>query len=224
MKQRKTINKISSEQLKELVDFLNSYDCDIVNQKPCDENVFWDMLFNYTISLYNYTRNCFDSQVFAVANEIRALLGHMSDYAMSLGKDRRNFEKAYGHFRRINLDLLKILCDEFDKAIALFIDQCYKFDLRNVDSKFLETLLTNYVKAKEAYIDAQKNERVGSDSDQNIIELYFTAAKGYGDTLLYYIKNKDIVKKAIKKARIKSGCSIAYYVVSAIVGVLLIVL
>ena len=104
------------------------------------------------------------------SNEIRAILGHLSQYRMSnYNIDKNDLRKAYGHFRRLNLDLLKILCDIFNKNLYKILTQQYKYDLRNVKDDYLVNFDKKYITARRLYLKAQREESSGSDRNKHNI-------------------------------------------------------
>lgn len=182
----------------ELEDFiLESYDTNVLNTTPKSEKELLNMYQKYTDVLYQYLRLCIDDFMHALNNEIRAILGHLAEYrTIPETRDKRNLDKAYGHFRRLNLDALKILCDEFDRGLSVNLKKQYSYDYRDVCVDYLKVYAERYFKAKHLYIEAQQKERVGCDRDvHNIIELYYVAAKEYILLKKFYDeKKKDILK------------------------------
>ena len=89
----------------------------------------------------------------------------MSNYNI----DKNDLRKAYGHFRRLNLDLLKILCDIFNKNLYKILTQQYKYDLRNVKDDYLVNFDKKYITARRLYLKAQREESSGSDRNKHNI-------------------------------------------------------
>lgn len=169
---------ITVSQLEEYI--LNYFDADKINQKP--ETVS-DLLRYYkdtTDYLYQYLRCVSDKELIFASNELRAALGHIAEYRINNDGTKNDLEKAYGHFRRMTLDILKVICDVFDESLLRFFKKACKVDFRNVDNEFLKDYSQSYFKAKQLYLSAQSDERTGADSEKhNVIEKYLLAAKEY---------------------------------------------
>ena len=185
--------------------FLNTYDAKNLNVSPKNKTELLEKYQKYTELLYQYLRTVSGDFIFPVNNEIRAMLGHLSEYVESDEKKDKELQRAYGHLRRINLDALKIICDDFDKFFSKKMKKIYKYDYRDTLKSFLKIYAEKYFTAKNKYIDAQTKESVGSDSEKenddktgeehNVILLYFDAAKEYIELKQYYEKyRKDIIK------------------------------
>ena len=108
---------ITVSQLEEYI--LNYFDADKINQKP--ETVS-DLLRYYkdtTDYLYQYLRCVSDKELIFASNELRAALGHIAEYRINNDGTKNDLEKAYGHFRRMTLDILKVICDVFDEVLSI---------------------------------------------------------------------------------------------------------
>lgn len=183
---------------------IKSYNPITVNIQPKTERELLNIYYKYTDVLYQYLRYNVDNFMHALNNEIRAMLGHLAEYRISDTGDKRDLDKAYGHFRRLNLDALKILCDEFDRTLSKKLKQQYKYDYRNTCADYLKEFGERYIKAKNLYIKAQEDERVGCDSHtHNIIKLYYDAAKEYILLKQYYDSKKKVIQKAKREIIIK---------------------
>jgi hypothetical protein len=155
--------------------------------------------------------------VFVLGNEARAMFGHLADYRLNPQK-RKNLLDAYGHFRRLNLDAFKIICDELDKFLFSYFQKHYHYDYRNVRRNFLLEYSKKYFAAQKAYLDAQVKEQTGSDRlVGNIIEEYFQAAKLYVDLFIFLQENNSGLEKTKWKAVAKS----TFVVVGSALGILL---
>lgn len=185
--------------------FMESYDVNIINTPPQTEDDLLRAYYGHSDILYQYIRLTVNSFVDPLFNEIRAMLGHCAAYRLhDPDSTKRDLEKAYGHFRRFNLDALKILCNEFDKSLALQFKKQYNHDYRNVYSDYLRDYGTAYFKAKKLYINAQFNEQVGSDSlVHNVFSLYYEAAKEYIHLKQFYQSYKSSILKAKRIATLK---------------------
>lgn len=169
---------VTVSQLEEYI--LNDFDAEEINQKP---KTVSDLLRYYkdtTDYLYQYLRCVSDKELIFASNELRAALGHIAEYRINNDGTKNDLEKAYGHFRRMTLDILKVICDVFDDSLLRFFKKACKVDFRNVDKDFLKDYSQSYFKAKQLYLSAQADERTGADSDKhNVIEKYLSAAKEY---------------------------------------------
>ena len=190
----------------ELEDYLlTKFDACAVDTPPSTEAELYQCYCDNTDYLYQYLRKVVGNWLFALSNEIRAMLGHMSDYRVSPGKKReKNLDKAYGHFRRLTLDAFKVLCDEFDKSLSRQMRQQYSYDYRDEYKNYLGDFAQQYVIAKQEYLAAQCLEKLGSDRDEhNIFELYYGAACKYIKLKQFYQQNKACILKVQHKAKFK---------------------
>ena len=179
---------------------IESFDADKIDVKPKTEKELLLYYAEYTDILFQYLRVIVDEQLFYISNEIRALLGHLSDYRVYSDITKNNLEKAYGHFRRMNLDAFKTLCDMFDDALSRQLRKDYTLDYREVSSDYLEKFSQMYFSARESYLEAQTNERTGSDSHvHNILGQYYIAIKKYIELKQYYMENKSDIKRIKRK-------------------------
>ena len=196
---------------------LTQYNPDIINSQPSNEKDLLNIYYSYTDILFQYVRNYTERFINPITNEIRALLGHLAEYRISDQRSTKiDLEKAYGHLRRINLDLMKILCDEFDRSFSKIQKSQSRYDLRNMKNDYTLTFGKKYFNAKNLYINAQKEERLGCDSHtHNIYDLYYQAAKEYIELKIYYQKYKnDIIW--IKTKTIASN---TFFILLAVAGV-----
>lgn len=180
---------------------LESYDAEVLNTSPETEKELLSMYQKYSDVLYQYLRLIIDNFIHTLNNEIRAMFGHLAEYRISNSSwDKRELDKAYGHFRRLNLDALKILCNEFDRSLSVKLKKQYSYDYRDICVNYLEEFSQKYFSAKRLYIKAQQEERVGSDSRvHNIIELYYNAAKEYILLKQYYEEKKKSIQMVKRK-------------------------
>ena len=191
-----------------------SYDAATVEQRPKTEDELFDIYVTSTDPILDFTKDLLKLDTKALDNEVRAMFGHLSEYRLSDGKDRGELQKAYGHFRRLNIDMFKIICDEFDKALLHWLKKYSHYDYRNMKEDFLKALVQQYLKAHSEYLNAQQEERVGSDYNKHqIVSIYHSAAKQYIDVwrlLAQYKKQTVIVKiKRISKVAVSSAFTIA---------------
>ena len=177
---------------------LTEYDCNKIDTKPSTENELLVCYYEYTSNLYKYVRfiekNYF---LHGISNEIRAMMGHLADYRNKKETNsKRNLEKAYGHFRRANLDLLKLLCNQMDKIYFRKMQWQYKFDYRKVCNTYLLEFSQKYICAKQKYEVAQKEENLGTDSGvHNIFELYYNAGTEYISLKQFCDQNEKQIRR-----------------------------
>lgn len=205
------------EYIRELEDYIiNSYNPAAIDSVPKTERELLSVYQTYTVPAYVYVSSMFRF-VFPISNEIRAMLGHLSEYRAGEECRREELSSAYGHFRRINLDLLKTLCDEWDRSLGLILRRQYRYDYRNTCKNYLKLYGDQYFAAKNAYLEAQKQERVGRDSyAHNIFELYYKAVVQYILLKQFYEDHKKEIKKIKRKANMKK----TFGWIAAVYGVL----
>lgn len=172
-----------------------------LDTKPMTEQQLLRMYADYTLPLYEYLDRLFDFP-YAICNEIRAMLGHLSQYNSDKQSNRIELEKAYGHFRRVNLDSLKVICDELDRSLSYNWIKDTKYDFRDYQNNYIKEFGERLICARNRYLEAQKSESVGSDSGiHNVFNLYYESAVMYIKLKQYYLKH--ICDKDYKK--IKKG-------------------
>lgn len=207
------------ERFSELEQRIKTYDASLVNVQAKTVPELYSYFYSNSDAVYQYVRLLIDGNEFAVSNEIRAMLGHLAEGELNCkGVGKHELKNAYGHFRRMNIDVLKMLCDELDKALSWWLQKHYHYDYRKQEEEFLPTFSENYVSAKRKYKKARLLESVGSDSKNNkfnIIELYYQAACAYIDLFALYRRKHAMIEK--KKWR-----TIFHYVCCAVVSILLI--
>ncbi len=213
------------ERFRQLEEFLiNSYSPDIINCEPKTEKGLLSIYQTHTVPLYEYIC-CMYSFAFPISNEIRAMLGHLSEYRSSEINNREELHNVYGHFRRANLDALKIICDELDRSLLIILQKQYTYDYRNMYEKYLKEYSKMYFAAKNSYLEAQEKECVGSDRNtHNIFEFYHLATKQYILLKQFYEKYKKETKKIKRITNIKKGicwCCSAFGIVVAILQILI---
>lgn len=200
----------SIEEVENLI--INQFDYNLIDTKPKTEYEFLQYYANNTDYLYQYLRVVVDNQIFVISNEIRAILGHLSDYNVFPDGTKKDLEKAYGHLRRMNLDAFKILCDRFDDALFKKLLNNSKYDYRDLCPTYIKEFSAKYFNARKLYLQAQEQERTGCDSEvHNIIKLYHNAAKQYIKLKQYCDKNKHNVFKIKMKVK-------AFKVVAFLIG------
>lgn len=200
------MGKFKKEDIEELEKFLvEEYDPEVINTLPKTEKELLEAYQLYADVLYQYVRSTVNHFMHAINNEIRALLGHLAEYRVSkTSPGKRDLDKAYGHFRRMNLDALKILCDEFDRTLSKILKKQCKYDYRDVRINYLHDFGEKYIVAKNLYIKAQQEEKVGCDShSHNVIALYYNAAREYILLKRYYQEHKKETKRIERKSIVR---------------------
>lgn len=199
----------------------DSFDVSILEEKPYTEKEFWYKYQRYADLLYAYARINIDDFMQGLTNEIRAMLGHMSEYRGNDGTLHKNeLEKAYGHFRRFNLDVLKIICDEYDRWLSEKLYNLSQYDLRNVHKDFLKQYSMQYFQARNAYLQAQQQEKVGSDREvHKIIELYYVAVKKYILLKRFYEQYQKRINSKLRNQMVFNWGSRIIFIVGVIVTV-----
>lgn len=202
----------------DLKDALDSYDTNIVNTVPNTAKELLRYFECYSDPVISIARKINNDNVFTLGNEVRAMLGHIADY-YSDSNNKKNLRDAYGHFRRINIDSFKILCNMLDKQLLKYMDSHIHYDFRGVNTEFLKKYSTQYFSAKQMYLDAQLKERTGSDiSGDNIILKYYNATKAYSELVEYLEKNKTGIDKTVIKSIFGVGAKLFISVASIIVN------
>ncbi len=187
------------------IEIFENYKSAIIEQRPNTEDALFDLYVIYTDPILDFTKRLLQHNTVTLNNEVRAMFGHLSEYRLSDGEDRNELQKAYGHFRRLNIDMFKLLCDEFDKAFLRWLKKFSHYEYRNMKSDFLHSLVQQYLKAHSEYLNAQKQERVGSDFEKHkIIDMYYSAAMQYmlAWELLSKYKKQTIKIKWIRIAKV----------------------
>ncbi len=208
---------------KEIEDIiLLDFNSDIINKKPKTEKELYEYYSKYTDIMIQYLRLKVSKVLRPLSNEMRALLGHLTDLNTENKIDRRELEKAYGHFRRLTLDSFKILCDEYDNVLYDKLIHQYHYNLNSVNIDYLENYSNLYVSAKKAYLEAQQAEKTGSDStgDANVIKMYYEACKQYIELKRLYCLHKSKIKCVKIKASMYVAFTIISFVFSTTVSIL----
>lgn len=206
-----------------LEDFiLNKYNCETLNTDPSSDS---DLLIAYiknTDYIHQYLRATVDDFFYSSTNELRAALGHLAEFVIQDGSlSGENLNSAYGHLRRLNIDGLKLLCDEFDKELSVNLKKQYGYDYRDVSKDYLKEYGEKYFKAKKLYREAQQKESVGCDRKKhNVIKLYYDAAKEY----IYLKKFAREKSKDILKVKSKEICRKIFCLFISLFGIIVWVL
>lgn len=197
LNRRKTFLKDNSskERFQTLGDALKGYNSACLEDMPDSANKIYQY-YAYIDPLYIWLKNAYEDDLCVLCNEMRAILGHLSEYNSENVNSRRNLSKAYGHLRRLSIDTLKILCNGLDKAFDEWIDTHANYDYRSVDAEYFPKYVTLYNIAHNAYLQAQKEENLGSDRGNHIIEKYHTVAKKYYALYSYHM---DVRRRRIEK-------------------------
>lgn len=214
MSKKKGINILKkNEIIDEFLQILPSYSSEVINSRPDSEQALHKMYEDYTDPIISFAKNLTSDNIFFLSNEVRAMFGHIAEYRLDGGK--KNLEDAYGHFRRLNIDMFKVLCNEFDKTFLKYLKKHYHYDFRDVHSSFLKDYAQLYFDAKNTYLEAQLKEHVGSDRlSGNVIELYYNATVKYSELLEYFRENH----KGIEKQKISFIVSVVCSTIFSIIG------
>lgn len=185
---------------------ISEFDADLINQKPATVDELLKYYSENTYYIYQYLKSVTDKQLDFASNELRAMLGHIAEYRINNDGTKNDLEKAKGHFRRMTLDILKVICDVFDESLLSNLKKSYKTDFRNINKDYLEEYSEQYFKAKNYYIQAQSDERTGADSNKhNIISKYYLAAKSYIRLKQYKDNNEEAQRSVLISRCIACG-------------------
>lgn len=192
----------SEDSFRSLGDALEGYNSDCLETMPGSAKEIYQY-YSYIDSLYIWLKNAYEDDLGVLCNEMRAILGHLSEYDSENENGKRNLSKAYGHLRRLSIDALKILCNGLDKAFDEWISMHAKYDYRSVDAEYFPEYVTLYNKAHSAYLNAQKEENLGSDRGNHIIEKYHSVAKKYYALYEYHMDARRYrIEKITKKFKL----------------------
>ena len=198
---------------------LEKYNYNEVNKKPLTEKQLYRYYQNNATLFLRYYHKVMGEPSFELSNEIRAMLGHLADYRLKEEPLKTNLEKAYGHFRRLNIDAFKILCDEYDKFFSNELSKFYKYDFSEEAASFLEKYLEFYFKAREQYLEAQNAEDVGSNNTNNVYKYYFDALRAYIELKNYYLKKRKAVIAKKRKSIIFKAISIVASIALSVLNI-----
>lgn len=205
--EKSRIIKFDIKKIENLKNAVDCYDSSKLESAPKTDRELFDYFLSNTDKVYNGLRNLLNRSGLVVDNEIRAMLGHILDIDINNSNDI-NLEKAYGHFRRLNIDIFKIICDEFDKFYNDWLNKHYKYDFRNVKGNFLKEFAVIYYHAKKYYTIAQLNERTGSDRmHHSVLSDYSKAAGEYIKMVYFYLQYRNEIERVKHCTDIKRICS-----------------
>lgn len=174
------------------------FNADLINQRPATVADLLKYYSENTYYIYQYLKLVTDKQLDFASNELRAMLGHIAEYRINHDGTKNDLEKSYGHFRRMTLDILKVICDVFDESLLSNLKKLYKTDFRNINKDYLKEYSEQYFKAKNYYVQAQSDERTGADSNKhNIISKYYLAAVSYIRLKQYKDRNKKAQRSVL---------------------------
>lgn len=201
---------------------LNKFDSIKTNKKPKTEKELYNYFVKNSDVVIQYLKIVVRNELRPLINEVRALFGHLTEQNTESKIDKRELEKAYGHFRRLTLDSFKILCDEFDNILTDILMKQYHYNYNSVDVNYLKDFSDLYISAKQAYVKAQQAEKTGSDStsSENVIMLYHEASKKYIKLKRLYFDHRKKINYVRIKSKILIGATLATFVFSSIVSIL----
>ena len=182
-------NNESKEKYSSYISALSTYNPEKLEETPSNPNDIYKY-YSCIDNLYIWLKNAYDDDICVLCNEMRAILGHLSEYDPYTEKIKSNLGKAYGHFRRLSIDTLKIICNGFDKEFDEWIRKHTSYDYRNIDAEYLPTYIALYYKAHNKYIEAQKSENLGSDKDNDIIKKYCDVANAFGKLYEHHVDDR----------------------------------
>lgn len=190
-RQKRLKRKLVPEMFEAFERALNEYQPDILEIQPETP----EELYRYYAcidKMYIWLKNAYKDDLCVLCNEMRAILGHLSEYGLKNENSKDNLQKAYGHFRRLSIDTLKILCNGLDKFFDEWINQHACYDYSNIDNKYFPDYVTLYNEAHKDYINVQRLESLGSDKGNKIIKKYHTVAQQYGKLYAHHTNIRRI--------------------------------
>ncbi len=202
-------------------ELIEKYDTNIINTYPKSADELYGYYRAYTRVLLDCVFEEIETLPYVLTNEIRAMVGHLSEHNTRIDLSNYELQKAYGHFRRLNLDAMKILCDEFDKGFSNFISKSHKYPYYKVEDGFMASYAKCYFEARQLFLDAQFSEGVGSNYKANVYETYFKAVKKYIELQKYYLDNLKEIKKIRRKTIIKQTVALAWSLANIVVSLVL---
>lgn len=214
---------IKAESLELLNKITEIYNANTVNQSPDDARTLYLYYQKYIVDLLKYFRDEIDELPYVIVNEIRAMFGHLAKHSLESDLGNIELSKAYGHFRRLNLDIFKMLCDEFDKSFASFLKKAHKYNFKKISEDFLLNYSDLYISAREAYLKAQFSESVGSNNNANVYQAYFAAFSLYVKLNEYHYKNIKQIKKVRYSTRFIKVFSTGFSVIMILLSVITLV-
>lgn len=177
------------EKFKNFENALSVYNPDMLEISPKTPN----QIYQYYLcvdEMYVWLKNAYKDNLCVLCNEMRAILGHLSEYNVLSEPKKNNLGKAYGHLRRLSVDTLKTLCDAFDKVFILWINKHARYDYRNIDGEYFPKYVELYNCAHKEYLKVQKLENLGSDRDNNIIKKYYEVAQLYYQVYVHHMNDR----------------------------------
>ena len=185
----KTKQKLFLQDYEYLKDALKNYNPSLLDNNPNDIKTMYSY-YTYIDDVYTWLRCAYDEDLPVLCNEMRAILGHISEYDSTNDVKKKNLDKAYSHLRRLGIDNLKILCNGLDQNFDEWIQKYAKFDFRNIDNTFLPEYIKLYHEAHDSYLEVQQAENLGSDRDNCIIEKYHRVALKYLQLFEHHIQDR----------------------------------
>ena len=210
--------KVQENELTSLEEAINKYNFNQLEKSPFSVYELMSYYLDSTDPVYSSMRKMFTISFEVIDNEIRAMLGHCVDID-TLDPADRNLDKAYSHFRRMNIDSFKIICDELDKFYTKWFETHYKCDFSDMRTDFLQSIADKYCIAKSLYVKAQLSERVGCDFNRHkILEEYSKAALAYVHVYKLYVQYRKKIRNIKIFSTIRRGVVGAVAVLSLASG------
>lgn len=211
------MTKINTSSHKNLI---NYYDPAIINETPMSSIMLYNYYYDHTKYLIDYVESEFNEVPYVLNNEIRAMFGHLSKHSTRFDLSNFELKKAYGHFRRLNLDAFKLLCNEYDIFFSSFLNKSYKYSFKKIDKDFILNYATAYYLARKKYLDAQNCESVGSNSDENVYKAYLEAFQKYMELKEIHMNKIKDINEIIIKTRIVKFISVAWIIIMTIATII----
>lgn len=202
-------------------ELVEKYNPNTINICPKSADELYGYYRAYTQVLLDCVLEEIKTLPYVLTNEIRAMVGHLSEHNTKTDLSNYELQKAYGHFRRLNLDAMKILCDELDKGFSDFIFKSHKYPYYKVEEGFMASYAKKYFEARQLFLDAQFSEGVGSNYMANVYETYFDAVKKYIELQRYYLGNLKEIKKIRRKTVMKRTLALVWSLANIVVSIIL---
>lgn len=203
-KEKKFLKDIKArERYDKFQEALFSYNPSVLEQEPATTGEIYQY-YKHIDDMYIWLKNAYNDNLCILCNEMRAILGHLSEYKPN-ESEKKNLEKAYGHLRRLSIDTLKTLCDAFDKVFDLWIMKHARYDYRNVDKDYIPHYAKLFNTAHKKYLTAQQDENLGSDRNNNIIQKYYEVAQAYYELYTFHMEKRRVrIERIAKRFKINN--------------------
>lgn len=181
--------------------------------------------YQYIDKLYIWIKKAYCNDLSVLNNEMRAILGHLSEYNALHDAPTQNLTKAYGHLRRLSIDTLKITCNGLDLFFQEWINKYSHYDFRDTDGQYMPRYMKLYYSAHRQYMKVQKIESNGSDRQHHIIKEYYEVVKLYQILYQYHLNaRRRKIERRVRLIQISQFfCigGISFLAILSIAGILL---